>query len=367
MPASPSLAETLTRPVSDLFEQAEYDLLAHLARTIGQDIDSPRWADRRIRAVGDLRSAIDTTSAALRRDATSAVDAALIEAYQRGWRAGVGDLGHLNEAGRRALHGVPLTEDAPRQLGAAVERDLRPLYRRITTSVTDAYRRITTRAAASVNARRSVAQQALNAFAGHGITGLIDPHGRGWSMTAYAAMATRAATGRAVVDGHTDLLQGLGLGLVVISNSPLECPLCRPWESKVLTLDEAPGRRVVLARSAIGSQVTTPVRVAGSLTEARAAGLFHVNCTHNVSAYLPGLTRTPAPSVEPRNADYEDTQQQRYLERQLRGWRRRQAVGLDDRARRESAASARAYELRLADLTARTGLRRQRARERVTL
>lgn len=367
MPASPSLAADLTQPVSDLFEQAEYDLLTHLARVIGQDIDSPRWADRRIRAGRDLRSAIDTTSAALRRDATSAVDAALIEAYQRGWRAGIADLGHLDEAGRQALHAVPLTEDTPRQLGAAVERDLRPLYRRITTSVTDAYRRVTARAAASVNARINVAQQALNAVAGRGITGLIDPRGRGWSMTAYAAMAVRAATGRAVVDGHTDLLQGLGLGLVVISNSPLECPLCRPWESTVLTLDAAPGHRVVLARPAVGSQVTTPVRVTGSLAEARAAGLFHVNCTHGVSAYLPGITRMPAPAVAPHGATYEDTQQQRYLERQLRSWRRRQAVALDGRARRDAAANTRAYEQRLADLTARTGLRRQRARERTTL
>jgi hypothetical protein len=227
---SPVTAEGLARPVRDLYAAAELELLGHLARIIGQDIDSPsRWADRRVWGNGDLRSAIDTTSAALRRNTTRAVDIALLEAYDRGRQAAVHDLGRLDAAAARAVHGAVRGDEVPRQLAAAVERDTRPLYRRIITSVTAAYREITDRAAASANARRGVAQQALNRFAGRGVTGMVDPRGRGWSMTAYADMATRSATGRAVIDGGTDLLRGAGLGLVIVSNSPLECPLCRPW------------------------------------------------------------------------------------------------------------------------------------------
>jgi len=361
---SPATAEGLAQPVHDLYQAAELDLLGHLARIIGQDIDSPRWADRRIRADGDLRSAIDTTSAALRRDTTRAVDLALLEAYDRGRQAAVTDLGHLDAAAARTVRGAARSDEVPRQLAAAVERDTRPLYRRIVTSVTTAYRQIVDRAAASANARRGVAQQALNHFAGRGITGMVDPRGRGWSMTAYADMTMRSATGRAVVDGGTDLLAGVGLGLVIVSNSPLECPLCRPWESKVLTLDPGPGARVVLARPAVGSQVTTPVRVAGSLEEARAAGLYHPNCRHSLRPFLPGMTRPDPPAPGPPGATYEDTQEQRRLERQLRAWQRREAVALDDRARRNAAASVRAAQASLAALTASTGLRRQRARER---
>lgn len=367
MAVSPATAEGLAQPVHDLYQAAELNLLGHLARIVGQDIDSPRWADRRIRANGDLRSAIDTTSAALRRDTVRAVDIALLEAYDRGRQAAVTGLGHLDAAAARTVLGAARSDEVPRQLAAAVERDTRPLYRRIVTSVTTAYRQIVDRAAASANARRGVAQHAINHFAGRGITGMVDPRGRGWSMTAYADMAMRSATGRAVVGGGVDLLRGVGLGLVIVSNSPLECPLCRPWESKVLTLDEAPGARVVLARPAVGAQVAVPIRVAGSLAEARAAGLYHLNCRHDLRPFLPGVTRPDPPAPGPPGVAYEDTQEQRRLERQLRGWQRREAVALDDRARRDAAASVRAAQARLADLTASTGLRRQRARERATL
>jgi hypothetical protein len=113
--------------------------------------------------------------------------------------------------------------------------------------------------------------------------------------------------------------------------------------------------------------VMVPVRVAGSLEEARAAGLYHPNCRHSLRPFLPGVTRPDPLAAGPRGATYEDTQEQRRLERQVRAWRRREAVALDDRARRNAAASVRATQASLAALTASTGLRRQRARERTTL
>lgn len=364
MAVSPATAEGLAQPVRDLYAAAELELLGHLARIIGQDIDSPsRWAGRRVRVNGDLRSAIDTTSAALRRDATRAVDVALLEAYDRGRRAAVTELGHLDATAARAVRAAGRSDEVPRRLAAAVERDTRPLYRRIISSVSSAYREIAARVAASASARRAAAQQALDTFAGRGITGLIDPHGRSWSMTSYADMTVRSAAGRAVVDGGVDLLRGVGLGLVVVSNSPLECPLCRPWESKILTLDAAPGSRVVQARPAVGSQETVPVRVAGSLDQARAAGLYHPHCRHDLRPFLPGVTRPAAPAPEPARATYEDTQEQRRLERQLRAWQRREAVALDETARRRARASIGAYQLRLAALSRRTGLPRRLDRE----
>jgi hypothetical protein len=365
VPTSPATAANLSRPVRDLYEQAEYDLLHHLANTLGQDLDSPRWAERRLRAVGGLRSAVDGRSAVLRRAATMAMDRALLDAYDRGRAEALADLGRLTAAQRRTLDAAAAgTVRSARGLAAGLDRDARPLYRRITTSVVGAYRLIIRRAEQARN-RAGEVQRALNAFASRGITGLIDDRGRGWSMTGWIDMATRTAAGEALLEGHADLLQTAGLSLVVVSNSPLECPQCRPWESQVLTLDPAPGRRVVLARTAVDSQTTVPVRVAGSLTEARAAGLYHPNCRHNVRPYLPGITRQPPPAPEPRGATYEDTQRQRYLERQIRAWRRRAAVALDRRAQDTAVAAIRGYEAQLRALTRDTGLRRQYDREQI--
>jgi hypothetical protein len=366
VPASPATAADLARPVRDLYEQAELDLLHHLADALGQDLDSPRWADRRIRAVGDLRSTIDTTSAALRRTATTAMDRALLDAYDRGRAEAIRDLGRLTAAQRRLVDATAAGgARSVRDLAAGLDHDTRPLYRRIVTSVTGAYRQIITRAERARD-RAGEVQRALTSFAGRGITGLVDDRGRGWSMTGYAGTAVRTAAGQALLDGHTALLSGVGLSLVVVSNSPLECELCAPWESQILTLDPAPGRRTVAARTTVGAQATVPVRVAGSLEEARAAGLYHPNCRHSVRPYLPGITRQPAPAHPPGRATYADTQQQRYLEEQLRAWQRREAVALDDAARRRARASIGTYQLRLATLSRQTGLPRQLDRERVT-
>ncbi|MEE4540979.1 phage minor capsid protein [Streptomyces sp. V4-01] len=365
MPTSPATAATLSRPVRDLYAAAELDLLHHLADELGQDLDSPRWAERRLRAVGNLRGVVDRRAAALRRTTTTAVDRALLDAYDRGRREAIADLGRLTAAQRRSVDAAAADgARSVRDLAAGLERDSRPLYRRIVSSVTGAYRQIVARAEQARD-RAAEVQRALTTYAGRGIVGLVDEQGRGWSMTGWIDSAVRTAAGRALLDGHSALLSGVGLSLVVVSNSPLECPLCRPWESKVLTLDAAPGRRVVLARNGIGAPLSVPVLVAGSLEQARAAGLYHANCRHTLRPYVPGLSSIPDPAPAPRRATYEDTQRQRYLERQLRAWRRREAVALDDRARAAAQASIRSYDARLIGLTRVTGLPRQHDRERI--
>jgi hypothetical protein len=254
---------------------------------------------------------------------------------------------------------------------------MEPLYRRVTRAVQDAYRDVVNRASSSVLlgslTLRQGAQRALDQFAAQGITGFVDKSGRRWNLASYAEMAVRSVTGRAAIEGHLDQLQALGQALVIVSNAPLECPLCRPWEGEVLTINGASGPHSVRAEHTTESvrqglrrvPVTVTVHVAGSLTEARAAGLFHPNCRHSLSVYLPGVSTRPESPPHPHDATYEDTQQQRYLERQVRAWKRRQQVALDDMARRNAAARVRQYQKRIRDLTADKGLHRQPAREQI--
>jgi hypothetical protein len=178
-------------------------------------------------------------------------------------------------------------------------------------------------------------------------------------------MAVRTAAGRAAIQGHTDRLAAAGQQLVVVSDAPLECPLCRPWEGRVLALSGAPGPREVAVQHATRDGETVRVHVAGTLPEARAAGLLHPNCRHNVGIYLPGITRRPQSPPHPQGATYEDTQRQRYYERQVRAWKRRQAVALDEAARRRAGRQVRAYQARIRDLTRNRGLPRQSAREQI--
>jgi hypothetical protein len=261
------------------------------------------------------------------------------------------------------------------RLAASAVADTRPVYARITRAVTDAYRNVINRASSSVLlgglTRRQASQRALDQFADQGISSFTDSAGRNWEMASYAEMAVRTITGRAAIEGHTDSLLAIGQQLVMVSDSPLECPLCRPWEGEILVINGGDGPQtlrlpdITAPSKLFRPPPTVAVHVAGSLTEARAAGLFHPNCRHSLSAYMPGVTTRPQSPPHPQGATYEDTQQQRYLERQVRAWKRRSAVAMDDAARAKANAKVRAYQARIRQLTAETGLRRKSSREQI--
>lgn len=69
-----------------------------------------------------------------------------------------------------------------------------------------------------------------------------------------------------------------------------------------------------------------------TLSEARAAGLFHPNCGHSVTPYIAGIStkperRTPE-QVQQDKELYEKKQQLRQIERKYKLWKDRQAVAI---------------------------------------
>lgn len=74
---------------------------------------------------------------------------------------------------------------------------------------------------------------------------------------------------------------------------------------------------------------------------------------------------TRIPKAQPSRGTFEDTQQQRYYERQVRKWKRRSAAALDDDGRRKANANVRAYQAKIRELVADTGLPRKSHREQL--
>lgn len=382
MPVSPAMAEDLASEVARLYEDAEAALLERLAKALEADIESPRWAELKLAAIGNLRTAVESVAEALQQDTDGAVRRALVTAYNRGRQAAVAELGALDIGrelvARETLPNAPAVD----RLAASLAQDTRPVYVRITRAVMDAYQRIAGRASGNVllgtMTRRQASQRALDQFAARGVTGFVDKSGRGWDMASYAEMAVRSVTARAAIEGHTDALAEIGVGLVIVSDAPLECPLCAQWEGETLTLSGQSGphtvraehvappeqpRRGVLRRR--GPAPTVVVHVAGSLLEARAAGLFHPNCRHSLSAYLPGVTTRPPHHATP-GTTYEDTQRQRQIERHIRRWKRVQAAAMGDDARRKAGAKVRHWQAAMREhVAAHEHLRRKPAREQV--
>ncbi|MER7047738.1 phage minor capsid protein [Streptomyces jumonjinensis] len=375
MPVSPEMAEDLAREVRALYDAAEGALLEKLAEALADGIDSPRWVELKLAAIGSLRNSVDEIITALQTDTDGAVRRALVEAYGRGRQAAVAEMGGLDIG--RELAARPVLPNAPAvdRLAASLVADTRPLYQRVSRVVVDAYRSITSRASATSLigglTRRQASQRAMDQLASAGITGFVDKAGRSWDMASYAEMAVRSVTARAAIEGHIDALAEIGVGLVIVSDAPLECPLCARWEGKTLTLGPESGPHTIQAEHAIqpsglfARRQTVDVRVTGSLTEARASGLFHPNCRHSLAAYLPGVTTRPPDHPTP-GTTYEDTQRQREIERHIRRWKRRAAAALDEPARRAANAKVRAWQKAAREhVAAHPDLTRKPAREQI--
>ena len=147
-----------------------------------------------------------------------------------------------------------------------------------------------------------------------GIAGFIDHAGRQWSAEAYVAMDIRTTmynTGRAAV---WETNENFGNDLYIVSYHNGARPLCYPWQNKVISSMDA-------ARTVTDLDGNAVEVIAQSATSYGApAGLFGINCKHYPTPFIPGvsvITGQPQ-NKEDNDRVYEQSQEQRRLERKLR-------------------------------------------------
>ncbi|WP_445396452.1 phage minor capsid protein [Streptomyces sp. LE64] len=368
MPIHPGMVEVLAAGTRDLYAGAEERLLALIARQLGQGLDAPGWAEQKLSAIQQMRRAAQAVVTELDRAAALEVFEAVADAYNAGHRAAAVELGAVDDDTRRQVDDVLPQAQAVDRLAQETVDVVTATHRGILRAVDDGYRRVVAEVASTpllgTGTRRHATQDAMRRWADRGVTSFTDRSGRRWALTSYAEMAVRTAVGRAATEAHTRTLTEHGVDLVVVSDSPRECPLCRRWERKILTIGGPPGARTIEVEHATRDGEMLPVRVAGSLDEARRAGLQHPNCRHSTSAYTPGITRTDDARPDPEG--YEAGQRQREIERHIRRHKNRAAAAVDPAAKRAATAKVRAWQKAQRDhLAEHPQLRRNPARERI--
>ncbi|MGW8374274.1 phage minor capsid protein [Streptomyces sp. ODS28] len=369
MPTSPELVEDLSTGVRDLYADAEERLLGIMARQLAAGHEAPGWAQRKLAAIQPLRRASQRVVDELGRAVTLEVFDVVADSYNRGHRAAVAELGALPDHERRLVDEVTPNAQAVDRLAAEAVQLVTATHRGILRAVVDGYRDVVARVTATpllgTGTRRQATQDAMRAFADRGISGFTDRAGRRWQLTSYAEMAVRTSTARAAIEGHTRTLTEAGLDYVLASNAPRECPLCRPWEGKLLSISGPDGRRTVELEHATHDGEMLRVVVQGSLDEARLAGFQHPNCRHSVSAYIPGVTSL-IPPMRSDGSGYEATQRQRAIERNIRKHKKRAAAATTPEAKRAAEAKVRTWQGRMREhLAENPGHRRKRQREQI--
>lgn len=366
MAIHPGMVEDLAAGTRDLYAAAEERLLGIIARQLAAGLDAPGWVERKLSAVQAVRRASQATLDELGRATSLEVFDVVAEAYNVGHRAAVAELGVLDDTARALLDDVTPNAQAVDRLAEQAVTLVTDRHRSILRTVEDRYRAIVAEVTATpllgTGTRRQATQDAMRTFADEGVTSFRDVSGRRWSLTAYAEMAVRTSVGRAATEAHMHTLTAAGVELVTVSNAPRECPLCRPWEAKVLALTGPDGRRTVEVEHATDDGHMVPVDVAGTLDEARRRGFQHPNCRHSVNAYTPGITRVD--DAEPDPDGYEAGQRQREIERTIRKHKKRAAAAVTPEAKRAAEAKVRQWQGAMREhLAANPKLRRNRARE----
>ncbi|WP_027945963.1 phage minor capsid protein [Amycolatopsis taiwanensis] len=372
MPVDRTLSASIAETVARLYHDLEMRLAEAVARQLRAGIAEPADAERQIAALGTLSLAAQRMVLAIVSDVTGTVEQAVVLAYQRGGEAAVAELakrGGISDAQLAELRQTLPQLGAIQRLVYALVSTLQGTHVRILRWPLDAYREVIARAVATgtlvgQETRLRTAQRAWDQLLGRGITGFTDRAGRNWELASYVEMATRTTTAQAAVQGNLDRLGDAGINLVIVSNAPQECVRCRPWEGKILDRLGAGGRRTVEVRHATQDRMIR-VEVAGSVTEAVAAGLMHPNCRHSLSAYLPGITKIPTHTEDPEGD--EARQKLRALERKVRKEKLKAAAALTPETRRAHEARVRELQTEIRDhiATAPTQLFRQRQREQI--
>ena len=301
--------EAYAETIREIYAEAETNMLGKVARRLERGIEQPGWAEHKLAEITALNKEIGVEVADLRKQSPEIL-AAIEAAYADGAAVGAATLIAANltdlTADIRYAGGM-----ASRTLAAATVDALESTHFRVLRTAQDVYRNTISEAVGQVvtgpDTIRQAVQSALNRFADSGVTGFVDTAGRNWDLTSYTEMAVRTATSNAADQGHLDKLQANGQDLVIVTAHGGCCPLCGPWENRVLSIS--------------GQSADYP-----SVFNAKAAGLKHPNCRHHLDLYIEGVTTPSEVTYDP--AGYKAEQKQRYNERAIRRWKRREVAAI---------------------------------------
>lgn len=169
--------------------------------------------------------------------------------------------------------------------------------------------------AIGAEARTQAVRRAVEMVVSQGITGYIDAGGHKWSPEAYINMDIRTTVHNAAVQGQKARSADYDVQTFQISSHAGARPLCAPYQGKIYSWDGSTG----VVTDLYGVQY--PYEGIGNTSYGQPAGIFGINCGHRPVTFVDGYSRPrfePTQDEEENKKQYELSQKQRYLERQIR-------------------------------------------------
>lgn len=240
----------------------------------------------------------------------------------------------------------------------AVYNDLDNSAQAVYRKMDDVYRQTLFKAEIAKNSGIYTPEQAMDVatkdFLDKGINCIKYSNGSLVNIASYAEMVIRTSGKRALLTAEGLRNQEWGVSTIQITQHGSTCPLCSPWQGRVLIDDVYSG----------GKPQDGPYPL---LSYAMAEGLFHPNCRHGSGTYFEGISELPEPYSQTEvEAKYEKEQQQRYNERKIREWKRKAAGSFDEQNKRKAEAKVKEWQSKQRELIKDNDwLRRDYHREKV--
>ena len=232
-----------------------------------------------------------------------------------------------------------VNENKLKSLIDATKNDLRNGQDAMLRMADDVYRQTIFKAHVFLQSGSATLYQAVDMatkdFLDKGFNCIRYKDGKRVNIASYAEMALRTASQRATFMGEGKKRDEFGIHTVVVSAHANTCSLCLPWQGKIL-IDDVYSH---------GSKVDGKYPL---VSKAMKDGLFHPNCRHTLITYFPGTTQLPkVPKDDFINTNYAAEQKQRYMERQIRKYKRIQAGELDPGNVQKSSAKVNEWQEKL--------------------
>lgn len=192
------------------------------------------------------------------------------------------------------------TRDEFQRLGALLLRKANDVY-------IDIIEQSTAEVLAGQTTLRDAIRQTSKKWLKNGFTPAKDALGRQWTTEGYSQMVIRSGVRNSVTDIQIERLNQYDHDLIEIDSHVGARPLCALYQGKVFSLNGKTEGYEKLSNTSYGE----------------AAGLFGINCGHRMYPFIEGEKKTYNKIDKQVNKEvYEESQKQRYYERQIRAEKR---------------------------------------------
>lgn len=365
---TPEYLDSLPEPVLELFRQVEEDILADMARRIskmGAVTDTADWQRWRLEQIQLIRSDITAqlskitglTQQELRKLFQESATQA-IQADDEIYRAAGLSPGSPNDNPEL----LQLLNGGMRQTSGTFQN----LTRTTANTATQQFERALDRAWLQVSSGafnyQAAIRTAIKSLASTGMQAIQYPTGHIDTLEVAVRRAVLTGVGKTTGEICLAHAEEMGCDLMEITAHPGARPSHMEWQGKIVSLS---GRKGYLSKSDIGYGTGN--------------GFKGWNCRHDWFPYFEGLSETAYPREKLREYEnqtvtyngntlsyYDATQQQRYIERQIRRWKREYRM-MDAAGQDTTQASMKLAQWRAAekDFCKQTGLDRDGFRSQV--